>query len=43
MDCVIKLKFDLMVKMSKLVWKFEKPFFRDIVPKKIVKQIIFPK
>jgi hypothetical protein len=28
--------------MGKLVWKFEKPFFQDIIPEKMVKQN-FPK
>jgi hypothetical protein len=31
-----------MVKMGKLVWEFEKPFFWDSIPEKMVKQITFP-
>jgi hypothetical protein len=34
---------DLMVKMGKLVQKFEKPLFRDEFPEKMVKQISSPK
>jgi hypothetical protein len=34
---------NLMVKMSKLVQKFENHFFRDEFPEKIVKQITSPK
>jgi hypothetical protein len=31
-----------MVKISQLVQKFENIFFRDSIPKKIVKKIFFP-
>jgi hypothetical protein len=43
MGCVKKSEFELMIKMGKLVWKFENLFFRDVIPEKIVKQITFPK
>jgi hypothetical protein len=42
MHCVM-IEFELMVKMGKLVQKFENLFFRNEIPKKMVKQIAFPK
>jgi hypothetical protein len=32
-----------MVKISQFVHKFENPFFQEQIPKKMVKQITFPK
>jgi hypothetical protein len=32
-----------MVKMGKLVRKFDNLFFQDVIPEKMVKQITFPK
>jgi hypothetical protein len=43
MRCEISPEFELMVKIRKLVQKFENLFFWDEIPEKMVKQITSPK